>query len=129
MSWWAVKRVTEYSGRINLWLAGGFSILYAVYVVNRDQWPTWMGRQAFEIFDRMGGIPALATALVGLAAVPAAFQYGLWDSNRQDRCRRLELLLLTGLTARDYWEAATAAAWRGAVEDTSSSPWFSGPRE
>ena len=60
----------------------------------------------------MGGIPVLATALVVLAAVPAAFQYGLWDSNTPDRCRRLELLLLTGLTARDYWEAAAAAAWR-----------------
>ncbi|HMC63456.1 MAG TPA: hypothetical protein VKI65_00805, partial [Gemmataceae bacterium] len=46
------------------------------------------------------------------AAVPAAFQYGLWDSNSQDRCRRLELLLLTELEARDYWEAAAAAAWR-----------------
>jgi hypothetical protein len=43
---------------------------------------------------------------------PAAFQYGLWDSSAQDRCRRLELLLLTQLDARDYWEAAAAAAWR-----------------
>jgi hypothetical protein len=46
-----------------------------------------------------------------LAAVPAAFQYGLWDSNAQDRCRRLELLLLTSLGPRDYWDAAAAAAW------------------
>jgi hypothetical protein len=60
----------------------------------------------------VGGIPMLATALVVLAAVPASFQYGLWDSNSQDRCRRLELLLLTRLGARDYWEAAAAAAWR-----------------
>jgi hypothetical protein len=52
-----------------------------------------------------------ATALVILAAVPAAFQYGLWDSNAQDRCRRLELLLLTELSAADYWRAAAAAAW------------------
>src|SRR5262249_23461906 len=42
----------------------------------------------------------------------ASFQYGLWDSNAQDRCRRLELLLLTELDASDYWEAAAAAAWR-----------------
>src|SRR5262249_25174730 len=41
-----------------------------------------------------------------------AFQYGLWDSNAQDRCRRLELLLLTRLRAQDYWQAAAAAAWR-----------------
>src|SRR5262249_9495336 len=30
----------------------------------------------------------------------------------QDRCRRLELLLLTRLSAADYWDAAAAAAWR-----------------
>ena len=50
--------------------------------------------------------------LVLLGAVPAAFQYGLWDSSAYERCRRLELLLLTQLNARDYWEAAAAAAWR-----------------
>jgi hypothetical protein len=44
--------------------------------------------------------------------VPAAFQYGLWDSSAPDRLRRLELLLLTRLTGRDYWDAAAAAAWR-----------------
>src|SRR5260370_13136272 len=72
-----------------------------------------MGRQVLVIFEeRMGGIPGLTTALVVLAAVPAAFQYGLWDSNTQDRCRRLELLLMTRLSARDYWSAASAAAWR-----------------
>jgi hypothetical protein len=112
LSWWAVRRVTEYSGRVNIWLAGGFGVLYAVYTIAGPWWPGWLGRQVFVVFDRMGGIPALTTALVILAAVPAAFQYGLWDSNTQDRCRRLELLLLTGLTARDYWEAAAAAAWR-----------------
>ena len=46
-----------------------------------------------------------------MATVPAAFQYGLWDSSAQDRCRRLELLLLTRLRPRDYWDAAAAAAW------------------
>jgi hypothetical protein len=112
LAWWAVRRVTEYSGRINLWLAGGCGVLYALYTVAGADWPAWLGRRAFEIFDRAGGVPALAAALVVLAAVPAAFQYGLWDSNAQDRCRRLELLLLTRLGARDYWEAAAAAAWK-----------------
>jgi hypothetical protein len=112
LSWWSVRRVTEYSGRINLWLAGGFGVLYAVYTLAGPAWPPWLGRAVFQVFDRLGGIPVLTTALVLLAAVPAAFQYGLWDSNAQDRCRRLELLLLTRLEARDYWEAATAAAWR-----------------
>jgi hypothetical protein len=112
LSWWAVKRVSEYSGRVNLWLAGGFALLYAAYIVAGDAWPDWLGSQVFVTFDQMGGVPALAAALVVLAAVPAAFQYGLWDSSAQDRCRRLELLLLTDLDARDYWQAAAAAAWR-----------------
>jgi len=43
--------------------------------------------------------------------VPAAWQYGLWDSNAQDRVKRLELLLLTDLEPRAYWEAAAGAAW------------------
>src|SRR5262249_17351404 len=60
----------------------------------------------------VGGLPSLAAALVILAAVPAAFQYGLWDANAHERCRRLELLLLTRLGGRGYWGAAAAAAWK-----------------
>jgi hypothetical protein len=112
LAWWAVKRVSEYSGRVNLWLAGGFAMLYAAYTVAGSSWPDWLGSQVFITFDQMGGVPAMATALVVLAAVPAAFQYGLWDSSAQDRCRRLELLLLTDLNAQDYWRAAAAAAWK-----------------
>lgn len=112
LKWWAVRRVSQFSGRINLWLAGGFGVLYALYTVAGPHWPSWMGRSVFELCDQFGGIAAVATALVVLAAVPAAFQYGLWDASAQDRCRRLELLLLTRLDARDYWGAAAAAAWR-----------------
>ena len=112
LSWWAVKRVSEFSGRVNLWLAGGFAVLYSAYTVAGHHWPDWLGQQVFVVFDGFGGVPVLATALVVLAAVPAAFQYGLWDSNEQDRCRRLELLLLTDLDAIDYWNAGAAAAWQ-----------------
>lgn len=112
LSWWAVRRVMEYSGRVNIWLAGGFGVVYAAYLLAGDHWPAWMGRMVFDIFEKMGGAPALVTGLVVLAAVPAAFQYGLWDSTVQDRCRRLELLLLTGLNGGDYWHASLAAAWR-----------------
>jgi hypothetical protein len=112
LGWWAVRRVTEYSGRINLWLASGFGILYALYTVAEPWWPAWLGQRVFILFEQAGGIPAVSAALVVLAAVPAAFQYGLWDSNVQDRCRRLELLLLTELDAGDYWDAAVRAAWR-----------------
>jgi hypothetical protein len=112
LSWWAVKRVSEYSGRINLWLAGGFCLTYAAYVVAQDHWPAWMGKHIFRMCDEAGGVAALTAALVVLAAVPASFQYGLWDANAQARCRRLELLLLTDLQPRDYWDAACSAAWR-----------------
>jgi hypothetical protein len=112
LSWWAVRRVMEYSGRVNIWLAGGVGVLYAVYMLAGDRWPPWLGRGVFELFERLGGAPALVTGLVVLSAVPAAFQYGLWDPTADDRRRRLELLLLTDLTGPDYWHAAMAAAWR-----------------
>src|SRR5207244_5810055 len=108
----AVQRVTQYSGRINFWLAGGVGLLYALYLVAGPAWPNWLGRRPFLLLDSLGGSATLGAALVVLAAVPAAVQYGLWDSSTQDRCRRLELLLLTDLDARDYWDAAAAAAWR-----------------
>jgi hypothetical protein len=110
LTWWAVKRVSRYSGRINLWLAGGFGLMYALYTVAGPNWPTWLGTSVFQMCDWAGGIAGLTTGLVLLAAVPASFQYGLWDSNGQDRCRRLELLLLTDLGPHDYWNAAAAAA-------------------
>lgn len=112
LSWWAVKRVMEFSGRVNIWLAGGFGIVYSAYMLAGDAWPSWMGHAVFAIFEHLGGAPALITGLAVLSAVPAAFQYGLWDSSAQDRCRRLELLLLTDLGGHDYWNAALAAAWR-----------------
>src|SRR4029078_10503462 len=59
-----------------------------------------------------GALRMVATGLTLLAAVPAAFQYGLWDSSTQDRCRRLELLLMTDLGGHDFYDAAAAAAWR-----------------
>jgi hypothetical protein len=112
LSWWAVRRVREFSGRINLWLAGGFGLMYSAYTVAESVWPPWMGRLAFAVIDQAaGGIPGVVTAMVVLAAVPAAFQYGLWDSNAHERCKRLELLLLTELSGSDYWKAAAAAAW------------------
>lgn len=112
LSWWAVRRVMEYSGRLNIWIAGGFGIVYALYTIAGNAWPAWLGRMVFEIFESCGGIPVFSTALIVMAAVPAAFQYGLWDASTADRCRRLELLLLTDLDGTDYWLAAAAAAWR-----------------
>jgi hypothetical protein len=112
LSWWAVKRVMKYSGRVNVWLAGGFCFLYSAFIIAGNHWPAWMGRLVFQIFDAWGGAPVVATAMCVLAAVPAAFQYGLWDSTISNRCKRLELLLLSELNSYDYWRASLAAAWR-----------------
>lgn len=113
LSWWAIKRVMEYAGRTNLYLAGGFGLIYAAYVMLGSQWPAWLGKRAFQVVDvGMGGVPGFSTGLVVLAAVPAAFQYGLWDSSVQERCKRLELLLISELNTTDYLLAALAAAWR-----------------
>lgn len=112
LSWWAVRRVMEYSGKVNLWLAGGFSLIYAAFIVASDDWPSWMGKLVFLLLENWGGAPAIATALAVLAAVPAAFQFGLWDSTTQNRCQRLELLLLTDLSSRDYWHASLLASWK-----------------
>jgi hypothetical protein len=95
-----------------LWLAGGFGVLYATYTVAGASWPSWLGQRVFQFADGAVGISGLATGLVLLAAVPAAFQYGLWDSSKQERCRRLELLLLTEIGPDDYLKAAAAAAWQ-----------------
>lgn len=112
LSWWAVRRVMEYSGRVNVWLAGGFCALYAAFLIAGNQWPAWMGRLVFLIFENWGGAPVVATAMCVLAAVPAVFQYGLWDPTISDRCKRLELLLLSDLRGWDYWHASLAASWR-----------------
>ena len=112
LSWWAVRRVMEYSGRVNVWLAGGFCLLYAAFLVAGNDWPAWMGRTPFLIFESLGGAPMVATAMCILAAVPAVFQYGLWDPTVVDRCKRLELLLLTDLSGKDYWHASLSAAWK-----------------
>lgn len=111
LTWWAVRRVMEYSGQVNLWLAIGFSILYAAFIIAGDRWPPWLGKAVFQLFDKWGGAPAVTCALCVLSAVPAVFQYGLWDPTIQERCRRLELLVLTDLTAQDYWHASIRAAW------------------
>ncbi len=110
LSWWAVRRVMEYSGRVNLWLAVGFAVLYSAYIVAGDAWPPWMGKLVFALFDGWGGPAMMATALAVLAAVPAVYQFGLWDATATARCHRLELLLLSELTGRDYAHAAFAAA-------------------
>ncbi|MFO0937746.1 MAG: hypothetical protein U0798_14680 [Gemmataceae bacterium] len=111
LDWWAVRRVMVYSGRVNLWLAGGVAILYAARILAGDSWPPQLGNLVFIIFEQWGGASGMATVLCVLGSVPAVFQYGLWDATPSDRCKRLELLLLSELDGRDYARAAFAASW------------------
>lgn len=111
MNWWAIRRVSEYAGHINLYLAFGASVAYSLYLVLGDRWPRWLGTHVFVIMEMLGGVPAICTVLFLLAAVPFAYQYGLWDSSVPARCRRLELLLLTELNADDYVQASWLSSW------------------
>ena len=111
LSWWAVRRVMEYSGRVNLWLAGGFCLVYGLFIAAGDHWPAWMGKLVFQMFEGWGGPATVAASMAVMATVPAAFQFGLWDATVPARCQRLELLLLTDLEPRDYWRASLRASW------------------
>ena len=111
LSWWAVRRVGEYAGRVNLYLAGGTAVLYAAYLLLGEYWPSWLGQRIFWVFEQNGGVAMMTTILVILAAVPAAYQYGLWDSSKTDRCRRLETLLTTDLGGVDFERASWSASW------------------
>lgn len=111
LTWWAVRRVQQYSGQINVILALGAATLEASYVLLGEHWPSWMGRDVFLVFDQMGGVAGLVTGMVLLSATPAAYQFGLWDANDSDRARRLELLLLSRFRASDYLQASWRAAW------------------
>lgn len=108
---WAILRVSQYSGRANVWLAWGIAVSYSAYMLMGTSWPAWMGKRIFISFDRVGGVPAVSTVFALLAAVPAAYQYGLWDNSIPERCRRLETFLMTKLTAWDYFDASVRAAW------------------
>lgn len=132
LTWWAVRRVREYSGQINVYLALGTAVLQGSHLLLGPLWPSWLGSDIFLVFDRLGGVPGLVTGMVLLGFVPAAYQFGLWDANDQDRRRRLELLLLTDLNQRDYLRASWFAAWdrgRGylaAAGILAAAAWWSG---
>jgi hypothetical protein len=112
IAWWAVKRVNEYPGKVNLYLAAGAAVLYATYLIVGDaNWPTTFGRQVFRVYEAAGGVAGFGTVLALLAAVPAAYQYGLWDSSIPERCKRLETYLPTKLNAFDYLHASLSASW------------------
>ncbi|MEK6233322.1 MAG: hypothetical protein N2C14_01270, partial [Planctomycetales bacterium] len=74
-------------------------------------WPAWAGGQLMKMFWFLGGSAVLGVFGVQFGLVPVGFLSGLWDSNQQQRVGRLELLLVTELTARDFLGGSVAAAW------------------
>ena len=42
LAWWAVRRVMEYSGRVNIWFAGGFGVCMPL-----TRWPAIVGRRGW----------------------------------------------------------------------------------
>ncbi len=115
LTWHAVRRVSRYSGLANVYLAGGFSLLFSgMLIVGPANWPTWAGRDVLLMFEQIFGVTGIMTGLVLLAAVPAAYQFGLWDPSPTERLKKLELLLLTDLQPRDFLAASwSASAHRG----------------
>ncbi|MEZ6072745.1 MAG: hypothetical protein R3C10_21400 [Pirellulales bacterium] len=111
LSWWTARRVSRFKGNVNLYLAWATVGLYSSWLVLADRWPPWLATQLLWMIESFGGGAILAAAAVQLAVVPTAFLNGLWDSNEQQRARRLELLLVTPLGARQYLWASVTAAW------------------
>ena len=77
LSWWAVRRVMEYSGRVNLWLAGGFGILYAAYTIT-----------ALLMQARATGVGgyidcSMLGSLLGVAAPQTSEYFGTGNSGRR----------------------------------------------
>ena len=111
LSWWTARRVSRFKGNVNLYLAWAVSGLYCGWIFLADDWPTWLGGHLLRRIETYGGAAQLAAAAVQLAVVGAAFLDGLWDSNVQQRLGRMELLLTTPLTGRQYLRASAVAGW------------------
>src|SRR5205807_1952973 len=95
LSWWAVRRVMEYSGRINLWLAVMVGILFAAYTVAGEHWPPYLGRQAFELIKSSAG--GIAGLTAGLVLWGLYFAIGFWAFSRGLQANSLGALLTIAL--------------------------------
>ena len=111
LSWWTRRRVSQFKGRINLYLLWFTVGLYAAWMHYEASWPPWLAVAQLMMIERLGGATLLLLASLQLAVVPIAFLSGLWDSTPAQRVRRLELLLVSPLAARDFLRASVVAAW------------------
>lgn len=111
LAWWTWRRVSQFRGRINLYLTWTTLGLYGCWMLFETHWPPWLAMSQLQMIRTLGGEALLTVAALQLAVVPMAFLNGLWDSNSQQRVQRLELLLITPLAGRDFLRASAVAAW------------------
>lgn len=111
LSWWTRRRVSQFRGNVNLYLTWTTLGLYSCWMMLEAHWPSWLAINQLLLIRTLGGEALLLVAALQLAVVPMAFLNGLWDSNSQQRVRRLELLLITPLAGREFLWASAMAAW------------------
>ncbi|QGJ68736.1 Hypothetical protein PBC10988_3970 [Planctomycetales bacterium 10988] len=111
LAWWTARRVSRFRGNVNLYMGWTTIGLYSSYLIFKEQWPPWLGEHLMMFFTMMGGAAVLGPAALQFGLVPIGFLNGLWDSNQQQRVGRLELLLVTDLTARDFFWGSVVASW------------------
>lgn len=111
LAWWTHRRVSQFRGQINIYLGWGCVLLYSLWVaisVSQGAVVQWMIMAVFYFF---GGSAMIGAFGLQFGLVSTAFLNGLWDSNTQQRVSRLELLLVSPLTAREFLGGSIAAAW------------------
>jgi|GEM_PF-911096 len=111
LSWWTARRVSRFRGRVNLYLGWATILLYSSWLLLGDHWPSYLGTGVMISFKQLGGAVMLGISALQFGLVPVAFLSGLWDSTVQLRIGRLELLLATPLSPREYLEGCIAAGW------------------
>ncbi|HEY1067213.1 MAG TPA: hypothetical protein VGE52_13925 [Pirellulales bacterium] len=111
LAWWTVRRVSRFKGRVNIYLGWGTVLLYSGWLLLGNAWPDWLGGNFLRVMRVFGGQAIIGAFAVQFGLVATAFLYGLWDSSARQRVGRLEVLLITPLSARDYAVAGAAAAW------------------
>jgi hypothetical protein len=103
--------VSRFRGRVNLYLGWTTILLFSTWLVLGNRWPSWLGVQVMLVFQHLGGPVMMGISALQFGLVPVAFLSGLWDSTVQLRIGRLELLLATPLSPRDYLGGCIAAGW------------------
>lgn len=111
LSWWTIRRVSRFRGRINIYLAYVTIGLFTAWMLYGEVWPPWLAYETLYMFETLGGQAMLGAFALQYALVATAFLPGLWDSTPQQRASRFELLLVSPCEPSEYLLAGAAAGW------------------